>query len=173
MVDVLGKPLTHRVAVARCSVQTTADPATVLARSAGGLDVVEGARFAGIQAAKQTSTLIPLCHPIRIEAVTVDISVETDHVDITATTEITERTGVEMEALTACAVSALTLVSVLMPVDPTTHIENLTLWHKSGGRSGIWERADAGRRLENCPTGLAGQLVMPAQEAQEAHLPDS
>ncbi|MHB1713102.1 MAG: cyclic pyranopterin monophosphate synthase [Acidimicrobiales bacterium] len=149
MVDVLAKPLTRRVAVARCSVHTIADLTAVLADRPGGLDVVEGARFAGIQAAKQTSTLIPLCHPIRIEATTVEIKVETGHVDITAVTEVTERTGVEMEALIACAVSALTLTTVLMAVDPATHIENLTLWHKSGGRSGTWERADAGRRLEN------------------------
>jgi cyclic pyranopterin phosphate synthase len=147
MVDVTGKPLTRRVALARCAVVTAADATRVLAQVPDGLDVVEGARFAGIQAAKQTSSLIPLCHPIRVDRVAVDISVDVHRVEISAVAEIVERTGVEMEALTACAVAALTLVEALIRVDPDTSLEELTLWHKSGGRSGNWERRGHGDTL--------------------------
>ena len=90
----------------------------MLGDSPDGLDAVEGARFAGIQAAKQTSSLIPLCHPIRLDRVTVDVAVDGHRIEISAVTEIVERTGVEMEALTACAVAALTLVTALIHVDP-------------------------------------------------------
>ncbi len=140
MVDVTAKPLTRRVAVARCTVSTSADATKALARTRDGLDPVEGARFAGIQAAKQTSSLVPLCHPIRLDRVTVDVSVDAHEIEIAARTEIVERTGVEMEALVACAVAGLTLVDALLDVDPRASIENLTLWQKSGGRSGDWFR---------------------------------
>jgi cyclic pyranopterin phosphate synthase len=147
MVDVMAKALTRRVALARCAVVTRADATKVLAEAADGLDVVEGARFAGIQAAKQTSSLIPLCHPIRIDRVAVDVVVHVHKIEISAVTEIVERTGVEMEALTACAAAALTLLTALIHVDPDASIEELTLWHKSGGRSGNWERHGPGGRL--------------------------
>ena len=147
MVDVMAKPLTRRVALARCAVVTVADAIKMLRESSDGLDAVEGARFAGIQAAKQTALLIPLCHPIRIDRVTVDVAVNVHKVEISAVTEIVERTGVEMEALTACAVAALTLVKALIHIDPEASIEELTLWHKSGGRSGDWERSGADGRL--------------------------
>jgi cyclic pyranopterin monophosphate synthase len=147
MVDVTAKPLTHRVALAKCVVTTEADATKVLAGASDGLDVVEGARFAGIQAAKQTSSLIPLCHPIRIDRVAVDVIVDAHKIEISAVTEIVERTGVEMEALTACAVAALTLVTSLIEVDPRASIGDLTLWHKSGGRSGKWERSGPDGRL--------------------------
>jgi cyclic pyranopterin monophosphate synthase len=147
MVDVMGKALTRRVALARCAVVTGADAPKVLAEASEGLHVVEGARFAGIQAAKQTSSLIPLCHPIRIDGVRVDVTVDVHRIEISAVTEIVERTGVEMEALTACAVAALTLVSALIEVDPEASVEELTLWHKSGGRSGNWERPGPEGRL--------------------------
>lgn len=140
MVDVTQKPLTRRVAVAKCTVWTEIGTARALSASQHGIDIVEGARFAGIQAAKQTASLIPLCHPIRIDGVSVEIVVETDRFAVSARTEILERTGVEMEALTACAIAALTLVDALIDVDPAASIEDLTLWHKSGGRSGDWER---------------------------------
>ena len=110
-------------------------------------DVLATARVAGIQAAKQTSSLIPLCHPIRIDRVTVDVVVDVHKIEISAVTEIVERTGVEMEALTACAVAALTVVKALFHADPEASIEELTLWHKSGGRSGDWERSGPGARL--------------------------
>jgi cyclic pyranopterin phosphate synthase len=119
----------------------------VLGEGPDGLDAVEGARFAGIQAAKQTALLIPLCHPIRIDRVTVDVTVDVHRVEISAVTEIVERTGVEMEALTACAVAALTLIKALFHADPEASIEDLTLWHKSGGRSGDWVRSGPESRL--------------------------
>jgi cyclic pyranopterin phosphate synthase len=147
MVDVTAKPLTRRVALARCAVVTAADATTVLRQGPDGLDAVEGARFAGIQAAKQTSSLIPLCHPIRIDRVAVDVVLAPHRIEISAVTEVVERTGVEMEALTACAVAALTLVAALFHVDPEASIEELTLWHKSGGRSGHWERYGPEGRL--------------------------
>jgi cyclic pyranopterin phosphate synthase len=147
MVDVMAKPLTRRVALARCAVVTVADATKVLREGPDGLDAVEGARFAGMQAAKQTALLIPLCHPIRIDRVTVDVAVDVHRIEISAVTEIVERTGVEMEALTACAVAALTLVKALIGVDPHASIEDLTLWRKSGGRSGDWERSGPEGRL--------------------------
>jgi cyclic pyranopterin phosphate synthase len=140
MVDVTAKPLTRRVAVAKCLVITTADATQLLGETQDGLDLVQAARFAGIQAAKQTSSLIPLCHPIRLDRVVLEVAIEVHRVEISAVTEIVERTGVEMEALTACAVCALTVVKALMDVDSEASIEYLTLWHKSGGRSGTWER---------------------------------
>jgi cyclic pyranopterin phosphate synthase len=140
MVDVSGKPATHRVAVASCEIRTRADLSACLAKPPGGLDPVEGARFAGIQAAKQTASLIPLCHPICLEGVRIEITLDEGRVGITATTEVTERTGVEMEALTAAAVSALSLMEVVLEQDPTASMEELTLWYKSGGRSGVWQR---------------------------------
>ena len=144
MVDVTGKPPTRRVAEARCSVRTTADVAALLAESSGGIDLVETARFSGILAAKKTSSLIPLCHPIRIDGVTVDVEVVPDGFRIIAVAEITERTGVEMEALTACAAAALVLLQPLLDADPHTSIEGLTLWRKTGGRSGTWLRSETG-----------------------------
>jgi cyclic pyranopterin phosphate synthase len=147
MVDVTAKPLTHRVALARCVVVTRVDVATVLGETPDGMDIVEAARIAGMQAAKQTSSLIPLCHPIRIDRVAVDFMADTHRIAVSAVTEIVERTGVEMEALTACAVAALTLVAAMMDVDPEASIEELTLWHKSGGRSGNWERSGPDDRL--------------------------
>ncbi len=144
MVDVTAKPLTRRVALAKCAVVTSADAIKVLGDDPDGLDAVEGARFAGIQGAKQTSSLIPLCHPIRLDRVAVEVAVTAHRIDISATTEIVERTGVEMEALTACAITALTIIASLLPVDPEASMEDLTLWHKSGGRSGSWERSGPG-----------------------------
>ena len=94
---------------------------------------MEAARVAGIQAAKQTSTLVPLCHSIRVDHVSVDVEMSSHRIEITAVTEIVERTGVEMEALTACAVAGLTLVCSLLELDPEVSMEELTLWHKSGG----------------------------------------
>lgn len=144
MVDVTGKPLTRRVAEARCCVRTSADVAAVLVDPAGVTDLIEAARFSGILAAKKTSFLIPLCHPIRIDCVTVDVEAAPDGFRVIAVAEITERTGVEMEALTACAAAALVLLQPLLGADPQTSIEGLTLWRKTGGRSGTWQRSEAG-----------------------------
>ncbi len=140
MVNVLGKDHTRRVAVARCVVRSSMDLDLVLDTRIDGLDILESARVAGVQAAKQTSTLIPLCHPILLDAIHVEITARQHHCEITATAEITERTGVEMEALTACAISGLSLVNALASWDPDAFVDDLTLWHKSGGRSGTWQR---------------------------------
>lgn len=144
MVDVTDKPPTRRVAEARCSVRTSADASVVLIDSPGGADLVEMARLSGILAAKKTSSLIPLCHPIRVGGVTVDVEVVPDGFQVIAVVEITERTGVEMEALTACALTALVLYQPLLGADPQASIEGLTLWRKTGGRSGTWQRSKAG-----------------------------
>jgi cyclic pyranopterin phosphate synthase len=105
-------------------------------------DMIELARYAGIMAAKQTAKLIPLCHPIEVDSVVVEVRPGRDRFDVQAIAQIVERTGVEMEALTACAVTALTLVGAVHARDPWASVEELTLWHKSGGRSGSWSRSD-------------------------------
>jgi cyclic pyranopterin phosphate synthase len=141
MVDVTAKPLTRRVAVARCAVVTTVDAVAAFGDAGNGLDPVEAARVAGIQGAKQTSSLVPLCHSIRVDRVSVDVEVSPHRIEVTAVTEIVERTGVEMEALTACAFAGLSLIRSLLELDPEVSMEELTLWHKSGGRSGEWQRS--------------------------------
>jgi cyclic pyranopterin phosphate synthase len=144
MVDVSGKPVTRRVAEARCSVRSTGDVHSVLARPPGGADLVETARIAGVMAAKRTPDLVPLCHPLLLDGFAVDVDVVPGGFTVRAVVSVADRTGVEMEALTACAAAALVLVQALMEVDPRASVEDLTLWHKSGGRSGVWERpADA------------------------------
>lgn len=140
MVDVSGKPVTRRVAEARCSVRTLGDVAAVLDHPPGGADLVETARIAGIMAAKRTPDLVPLCHPLLLDGFAVDVAVVADGFEVRAVTSVSERTGVEMEALTACAAAALVLVQALLDVDPCASVEDLTLWHKSGGRSGVWRR---------------------------------
>jgi len=158
MVDVTGKPLTRRVAEARCSVRTTADVAVVLADPAVGADLIESARFSGILAAKKTSSLIPLCHPVRIEGVSVDIEVAPDGFGVLAVVTVTERTGVEMEALSACAAAALVLLQPFLDLDPRASVEELTLWHKSGGRSGSWQRSGNVGRSGGGQTSVSRQI---------------
>jgi cyclic pyranopterin phosphate synthase len=169
MVDVTAKPLTRRLAVARCAVVTTVDAVAALGDTGSGVDPVEAARVAGMQGAKQTSSLIPLCHPIRIDHVSVDVEVSPHRIEITAVTAVTERTGVEMEALTACAVAGLTLVCSLLEVDPEVTMEELTLWHKSGGRSGDWQRSEPGglrHRQAGSPTPAATVRHDPLQQGK-------
>jgi cyclic pyranopterin phosphate synthase len=141
MVDVMGKPRTHRVAIARAAVVMSSDLIEPLLDWAALAEVMESARYAGIMAAKQTAKLIPLCHPIEVDSVVVEVWPRRGRFDVQAIAQIMERTGVEMEALTACAVTALTLVGALHHRDPTASVEELTLWHKSGGRSGSWNRS--------------------------------
>ena len=105
-------------------------------------DVLAVARVAGIQAAKRTSELIPLCHPLMLSSVVVDLAVGHAWVDVEATTETVDRTGVEMEALTACSVAALTIYDMCKAVDRSMSVESLGLHEKSGGRSGDWRRDD-------------------------------
>jgi cyclic pyranopterin phosphate synthase len=103
-------------------------------------DVLATARIAGIQGAKRTSDLIPLCHPLMLSAVSVDITVQSGSVVIEATVETSGQTGVEMEALTACSVAALTLYDMCKSADKTMEIGQLALWEKSGGRSGDFRK---------------------------------
>ena len=141
MVDVGDKDETRRRAVAR--VKVTMSSETVAALSEGVVpkgDVLAVARLAGIQAAKRTSELVPLCHPVSLTSVTVDLSLGGASVEVEASAETVGRTGVEMEALTACAIAALTVYDMCKSLDRSITIEGLVLWEKSGGRSGHWRR---------------------------------
>ena len=143
MVDVGGKEVTQRRAVARARVTMQEETAQALADGtvAKG-DVLAVARVAGIQAAKRTSELIPLCHPLMLSSVQVDLTPGPSWVDIEATAETVDRTGVEMEALTACSVAALTVYDMCKARDRAMQVEALGLVEKSGGRSGDWHRPD-------------------------------
>ena len=141
MVDVTAKAVTKRTAVAAGALVTT--PEVVALISAGGLpkgDALATARVAGIQAAKRTSELIPLCHQLALTGVDVDFEIGGSAVEITATVRSTDRTGVEMEALTAVSVAALTLYDMVKAVDKAARIDNVRVLRKDGGRSGSWER---------------------------------
>ena len=143
MVNVGAKDITSRRAVARCNVQMTPATSTAIASSALPKgDVLATARIAGIQAAKKTSELIPLCHPLMLSAVTVNISVGEGVVAIEAIVETSGQTGVEMEALTACSVAALTIYDMCKSADKSMVIGELALWEKSGGRSGTFQRSE-------------------------------
>ncbi len=139
MVDVTAKPVTDRTATAQARVAM--QPATLAMIQAGTAkkgDVLGVARLAGIMAAKRTAELIPLCHPLPITAVTVDLAPDpaTTSVEITATVRTTGQTGVEMEALTAASVAALTVYDMCKAVDRSMRIESLRVTHKAGGKSG-------------------------------------
>jgi cyclic pyranopterin phosphate synthase len=143
MVDVSAKPVTERRAVARAVVRL--DPATASIVAAGDApkgDVLGVARIAGIQAAKRTGDLIPLCHPLGLDHVDVDgvIDVAAGTVTLTATAGVQARTGVEMEAMTAAAIAALTVYDMVKSLDRSAVIERVELVEKSGGRSGHWTR---------------------------------
>jgi cyclic pyranopterin phosphate synthase len=144
MVDVGAKPATHRRAVARSFVEMHADTEAMIAEgSAAKGDVLAVARVAGIMAAKRTSDLIPLCHPIALTSVSVDMVVGgggCHGVQVTATAETTGPTGVEMEALTAASVAALTIYDMCKAVDRGMVIGGVQLEHKEGGASGTWSR---------------------------------
>ena len=141
MVDVSGKEATKRRAVARATVLTTADVAAAIADgSMKKGDVLGVARVAGIQAAKRTSDLIPLCHPLPVTKVAVDLTVGANNVGIEATVETVGQTGVEMEALTAASVAALTVYDMCKSADKAMTITDVALWEKSGGKSGDFRR---------------------------------
>ncbi|NOG73270.1 cyclic pyranopterin monophosphate synthase MoaC [Roseicella sp. DB1501] len=141
MVDVAAKPETERVAIARG--QVIMAPATLERIEQGRIgkgDVLGIARLAGIMAAKRTSELIPLCHPLMLSKVAVDLRpLPPDRVDIEALVKLTGRTGVEMEALTAVTVAALTIYDMCKAIDRGMRIEAVRLVHKSGGKSGTYE----------------------------------
>ncbi len=141
MVDVSGKPATARTATARARVaMLPATLALVASGTAAKGDVLGTARLAGIMAAKRTADLIPLCHPLPISAVTVDLDASGEAVLITATVRTTGPTGVEMEALTAASVAALTVYDMCKAVDRGMRIEDLRVVHKDGGKSGAFSQ---------------------------------
>jgi cyclic pyranopterin phosphate synthase len=128
MVDVSEKPVTARVATAAGRVLVSPEVAVAVAR------------IAGIAGAKRTPDLVPLCHPIALHGVTVDIEVTDEAVEITATARTADRTGVEMEALTSVAVAGLTMIDMVKAVDPRASVTDVRLLAKSGGKSGEWTR---------------------------------
>jgi cyclic pyranopterin phosphate synthase len=141
MVDVGDKEVTARRAVAQAVVRMSAQTAAaVAAGDAPKGDVIGTARLAGIQAAKRTAELIPLCHPLALDHVDVTGRVEGDSLIIEATASVTARTGVEMEAMTAAAVAALTVYDMVKGLERGVRIEAVQLIEKSGGRSGHWVR---------------------------------
>jgi cyclic pyranopterin monophosphate synthase len=140
MVDVSEKAVTTRSATARARVlAATKTIHLITSGTAKKGDVLATARIAGIMAAKKTSDLIPLCHPLMISKVAVDFIVEAEHVDVIATVKVEGKTGVEMEALTACSVACLTIYDMLKAVDRGMIITNLRLVEKTGGKSGSFE----------------------------------
>jgi cyclic pyranopterin phosphate synthase len=142
MVDVSAKPATRRTARAQAFVRLAPEVLARLPENPKG-NPLEIARIAGIAAAKKTADLIPLCHPLMLTHADVEVDVEADGVRITATAATTAQTGVEMEALTAAAVAALTVYDMTKALDKSISIENLCLVEKTGGKSGDFRRAPA------------------------------
>jgi cyclic pyranopterin phosphate synthase len=143
MVDVSAKAITARRAIAAGRVDTTAEVVALL--RADGLpkgDALAVARLAGIMGAKRTPDLIPLCHPIGLHGVAVDLHITDTSVEITATTKTADRTGVEMEALTAVATAGLALIDMIKAVDPAASIEAIRVLRKEGGKTGDWVRPE-------------------------------
>lgn len=147
MVDVSAKQITARTAVASGRVRVSAEVVRLL-RGEGVPkgDVLAVARIAGIMAAKRTAELVPLCHPIAVSRVEVDLRVDDDGVGITALVGTADRTGVEMEALTAVSVAALAVIDMVKAVDREASVEHIRLESKDGGRRGSWQRAPEPRR---------------------------
>jgi cyclic pyranopterin phosphate synthase len=141
MVDVSDKAITARTATARVRVVMEAATLTMIrAGSARKGDVLGVARLAGIMGAKRTSELIPLCHPLPISSVKVDLEADGDAVEIVATVRTTGQTGVEMEALTAASIAALTVYDMCKAVDRSMRIEGLRVTHKEGGKTGVFSQ---------------------------------
>ena len=143
MVDVSAKEPTTRTAVASGVLRTTAEVVELLRRD--GLpkgDALATARIAGIMAAKRTPDLVPLCHPIALSGVVVELEAEGAEVRVRATVHTTDRTGVEMEALTAVAVAGLALHDMIKAVDPAAVLDSVRLVRKEGGKTGTWTRPE-------------------------------
>lgn len=143
MVDVSAKQVSARTATATGFVRLSA--ACVAALRAGEVpkgDALAVARIAGIQAAKRTPDLVPLCHPIAIHGVTVDLAVRDEGVAITARVRTADRTGVEMEALTSVSVAALALIDMVKAVDPAAVVTDVRVEEKTGGKTGAWRRTE-------------------------------
>ena len=140
MVDVGGKPATQRRAVASGRITMSAEAlAAIREGNAPKGDVLGTARIAGIMAAKRTGELIPLCHPLGLEAVNIDFAYEEDAIRVTATASLTGRTGVEMEAMTAASVALLTIYDMAKAIDKGMIISDVRLSAKTGGKSGDWK----------------------------------
>jgi cyclic pyranopterin monophosphate synthase len=144
MVDVGGKRITRRIAVAEAWITLSADTARLLSTpgAAPKGNVLETARIAGIMAAKKTAELIPLCHPIELEVVEIEAHLKGQQVQLIAKSASHGRTGVEMEALTAVSVAALTVYDMLKAVEKGIEIGPIRLSEKSGGKSGLWKRKE-------------------------------
>ena len=139
MVDVTAKSATVRSAIASGTVHTTAEVIGLIATS--GLpkgDALATARVAGVLAAKRTSELVPMCHQLALTGVDVDFDIGDGQVDVSASVRTTDRTGVEMEALTAVTVAALTIYDMIKAVDPDARLDGVHVVRKEGGRSGVW-----------------------------------
>ena len=142
MVDVADREVTTRTATTVGRVLLSAQVVSLLRDGAVPKgDVLATARIAGIMATKRTPDLIPLCHPIAVHGVSVDLEVVDDGVNITATVKTADRTGVEMEALTAVAVAGLTVIDMVKAIDPGATITDVKMIHKDGGRNGEWNRS--------------------------------
>ena len=141
MVDVSAKPVTARTATATGRLRTSPEVVALLREEhLPKGDALAVARIAGIAGAKRTPDLVPLCHPVALHGVTVDLEIVADGVLITATTRTADRTGVEMEALTAVAVAGLALVDMVKAVDRSASVTDIRVEAKAGGRSGAWQR---------------------------------
>ncbi len=150
MVDVTPKDPTYRRAVARGRVYMEPETTALVARGAITKgDVLAVARVAGIQAAKRTSDLLPLCHSVMIGSVIVNFDIQDTFIEVECSVDTVDRTGVEMEALTACSIAALTIYDMCKSADKAMVIGDVTLWEKTGGRSGTYRRSsetgDVGR----------------------------
>src|SRR4029079_14644312 len=144
MVDVTPKEATHRRALARCKVFMKAETTlSIDKREVKKSDVLSVARVAGIQAAKRTADMIPLCHPLLVGSVSVTFDIGDDHVVVEVYVETVDRTGVEMEALHAWAMAALTIYDMCKSADRGMTIGELALWEKTGGRSGTYRREES------------------------------
>lgn len=139
MVDVSAKQPTRRTATASAFVELSVAVLAALPHNPKG-NPLEVARFAGIQAAKRTADLIPLCHPLLVGAVLVNFRIDDTFIEVEAAVDAVDRTGVEMEALTACTVAALTIYDMCKSVDRSMVIGDVALWEKTGGRSGTYRR---------------------------------
>lgn len=143
MVDVTPKEASHRRAVARGKVFMKPETTSLVARGAVTKgDVLAVARVAGIQAAKRTPDLIPLCHPLLVGSVLVNFRIEDTYIEVEAQVDTIDRTGVEMEALTACTVACLTIYDMCKSADRSMVIGDVALWEKTGGRSGPYRREE-------------------------------
>lgn len=141
MVDVSAREVTTRIATASGRVSLSSEVLNLISNNQTPKgDVLATSRIAGIMGAKKTSELIPLCHPIAIHKVEVELKIESDGVAITAQVKTNDRTGVEMEALTAVSVAGLTLIDMIKALDPKASITNIQVDSKSGGKNGDWQR---------------------------------